>query len=247
MYDKMNLYKLFVLAIIALFSLVPSAIAQHDQQAVAIMEKAMGPLGTEADKLGIYFEGIAFGIAQPKQIFSLPTYQVYRGGFFVADGKKFEIQLGVMKALCDGKLMVIVDENSKTMIVDSLRDKTPGDYNEVPDLGKLMDENFGESVFAYKGKEVINGKSCHKIKAEFPKDTSSHVYYWVQEDNNKLLLIGEWQGSSYDVYWIKKITQAPKDHVYAVNLPKKELEDFYGYQVFDFRYTAEKLQYKEED
>ncbi|KAA9324910.1 hypothetical protein [Adhaeribacter soli] len=213
-----------------------------EKEMMEIMDKAMGTVGADDENTAIYFEGIAFGIAKPEAIFKMPAYKVYRGGHLFNLGKKFEIKLGIMKALCDGKIMVIVDEKSKSMVIDSLRDEVPGFAGQKPDLQKLIDDNFGTGEIKYAGTETINGKKCHKIKAIMTEDKiSTHVFYWVEIKSNKLLLMAEWQNNAYDVYWIKSIGQVPKGHVFDVKIPKRELEDFYGYQVFDLRYSSEML------
>lgn len=210
----------------------------HDKQAFDILDKAMSSLDPEGGSMAIYFEGIALSASHPRDIFTMSAFKVYRGGFFISEGKKFEMQLGVLKALSDGKLMVIIDEVSKTMVVDSVREKMlEGVEEEMPDIEKLLDENFGNMELKYSGKETVNGKVCHKIKGELKEDPSKHVYYYVEEATNRLLLIGEWQGEAYDVYWIRKIGKAPGNHQYQVNLPSRELTSFYGYEVVDMRYT----------
>jgi hypothetical protein len=140
--------------------------------------------------------------------------------------------------------MVMVDEKAKMMVVDSLRTEVPGFAGEMPDLQKLMDDHFGKGHLRYEGKETVNGKACHRIKAVFPEDAGQHVYYWVEVASGKLLLMAEFQNGAYDTYWISKITKAPKGHVYRVNLPRRELESYYGYEVFDYRYTARQLSKK---
>lgn len=213
-----------------------------DQKAFDLLNKAMGPVDPESGSMAIYFEGIAIGASRPQDIFSLPAYKVYRGGFFFSEDRKFEMQIGVLKGLCDGKVMVIIDEVSKTMVIDSLRDKVLRGVEEVPDVGKLFDETFKDMQLKYSGKETVNGKVCHKIKGEFPDDPSRHVWYYIEEASGRLLLIGEWQGEGYDVYWIKKIDKAPKDHSYQVKLPNKELTSYYGYEVVDMRFAMNNLQ-----
>ncbi len=206
----------------------------------ALVDKALG--GADAQTgLSIYFEGIAYGIDQPARIFKLPAYQVHRGGYMLSSGKKCEVQLGLMKALCDGKLLVMIDEQAKTMVVDSVRESMPGFAGEAPDQDKLIDQYIGKGDLRYEGKEPVNGKVCHKIKAFFEEDPSTHVYYWIEEATNKLLLMAEWQSEAYDTYWIKKVSKSPANHNYAIHLPKRELDELYGYQVVDFRYTADAL------
>ncbi|HEX8549896.1 MAG TPA: hypothetical protein VF691_23240 [Cytophagaceae bacterium] len=213
-----------------------------DEKAVAtILDKAMGTVGMEDPDLAFTFEGIAFGIQDPVKIFSMPVYEVHRGGYMYCEGRKFEMQLGIMKALCDGKLMVIIDEKSKMMVIDSLRDHVPGFKNENPDREKMLAEFIGEGKLSYVGKQKVNGRECHKIKADIEGGDATHILYWVDVKTEKLLLMAEYQNKAYDVYWIKKISKAPKGYVYAVNVPKKETEKLYGYEVFDMRFVSEDL------
>lgn len=237
-------FQYFLLLFLYFFSVLNiQAQKQEDSKAIDILNKSMGVIVNEEGSMAVYFEGIAYGVTKPEDIFSIPSYKIFRGGFMINDGKKFEVQLGLMKALCDGKVMVMIDESAKTMVVDSLREKMPG-FNQMPDIEKIMNENFAEGVFKYEGTEMIKGKQCYKVKSEFPSDATKHVYYYVETSSDKLLLIAEWQGGSYDVYWIKRISKAPTNHIYSVNLPAKELDNFYGYEVYDFRYISEELKSK---
>jgi hypothetical protein len=232
-----------VVFFLATLLLIQPGFCQNDQdkQALELLDKAMGPVGDEEGNAAVYFDAIAIGLKDPKEISSLPLYKVYKGGFFIQDKNKFEIQIGVMKALCDGKLMVVIDETAKSMVVDSVRDKPPVELGEMPSFESLMDDNFGDMKITYEGKEQMNGKLCHKIKGTFLKEKTAMVYYWVQVDNNHLQMIAEKNDELYDVYVVKKISTAPKNHMYTVNLPNKELKTFYGYQVYDFRYTSSRL------
>ncbi|MFL5730432.1 MAG: hypothetical protein ACJ75J_13170 [Cytophagaceae bacterium] len=220
---------------------------KDDQQAFDILNTAMGNIGNEDNNTSMYFEGIAFGIQNPLTVFTLPAYKVHRGGFMLTEGKKFEIQLGIMKALCDGKIMVIIDEQSKSMVIDSVRDHVPGLEDQTPDIQKMLEENIGVGNLKYEGKETVNGKLCHKIKASYSDELKTHVYYWVEVTKNQLLLMAEWQTNAYDVYWIRKMGKCPKGHVFAVNIPKREIETLYGYEVFDMRFTSAQLQSKPQD
>jgi len=125
-----------------------------------------------------------------------------------------------------------------------LRDNTPGFKGQAPDIEKLLDDEIGSGELKYEGQENIHGKTCHKIKAVFKDKPNQHVYYWVEVATNKLLLMAECESKTYDVYWIKKISKAPKEHVYTVKIPNKELNKFYGYEVVDFRYTSNDLKPK---
>jgi uncharacterized protein YodC (DUF2158 family) len=212
-----------------------------NNKAFALLEKAMGPIGTE-ERMALHFEGLSFGLASPTGIFSQPVYKVYRGGYMYNDGKKFEVQLGVIKALCDGNIMVVVDEQSKTMIVDSLRSSVPGFADQAPDIEKLISQEIGDADLKYEGTETVNGRNCHRIRAQYKdKDKASHILYYIEEKSGKLLLISEYQQGAYDCYWIKKIGKAPENYQYTIHIPGKEMEKLYGYEVYDFRFTADNL------
>jgi uncharacterized protein YodC (DUF2158 family) len=217
------------------------SIAQKtDQLAYDLLEKAMGPIGKE-EPLALYFEGLCFGLKSPTGIFSQPVYKVYRGGYMYNDGKKFEVQLGIMKALCDGNIMVVIDEQSKTMVIDSLRASVPGFEDQVPDIEKLITKEIGDAELHYEGKEIVQGKSCHRIRTQYKGHGAAHILYYVEEKSGRMFLISEFQRGVYDCYWIKKIGKAPENYNYAIHIPKKETEKMYGYEVHDFRFISENL------
>lgn len=221
---------------------VPGLYAQNemDPQALKIMEKAMAPLENEKGS-AIYFEGLAYGVKEPSAIFTLPAYQVFRGGFLFQEGKKFEMQLGMMKGLSDGKTMVMVDEISKVMYVDSVRRESPI-KGERPDIAELLKKHIGESSLKYSGKEKVKGIECHKIEAlSKAEERTIPIIYWVDVKNNQLVLMADKQNDLYNVYWIKSMGLPPKGHDYSVKLPAKELEKFHGYEVIDQRYITREL------
>jgi len=213
-----------------------------DSLAYRLLDKAFGK-DIESGNAGIYFESIAYGLKDPKGIFTLPIYQVIKGGFLCMEGKKYEMQLGIVKALSDGKLMVMIDEESKMMYVDSVRASVPGsDSTEMPDMHKLMDEMIGgEGALSYAGIENINGKRCHKIKATVSDAAHTHVYYWIEESSKKIYLMAEWQNNAYNVYQFRSVGKAPKEHEYAIYLPEKEIDKYYGYTVIDNRYVSSQM------
>lgn len=210
---------------------------QDDSLAYRLLDNAFGK-DIESGNAGIWFESIAYGIKDPKGIFSLPVYQVIKGGFLFMDGKKYEMQLGIVKALSDGKIMVMVDESSKMMYVDSVRTSMAmGD--SMPDVNKLMEEIIGgEGTLGYAGMETVNGKRCHKIKASVTDAEHTHVYYWVEEGTGKIYLMAEWQNGAYNVYLFRSVGKAPKGHEYTIYLPEKEIDTYHGYTVIDNRFIT---------
>ena len=233
-----------IVLIIGYLLITPITEAQNsDEKAIQLMDKAIGK-AIESNNIAISFEGIAYGLKDPKSIFVLPMYEVKRGGFLFIDGEKMEMQLGAMKSLSDGKLVVVVDEVSKTIFVDSVRNHPLIKTDAPIDIAQLFKENFGEGNMSYEGEETINGRKCYKIKSSFDYKEKNHVYYWIEKNSEKLYLMAEWQNNAYDVYWLKSIDSAPQAHEYAINLPKKELEQYYGYNVIDQRFARELLRDK---
>ena len=70
---------------------------------------------------------------------------------------------------------------------------------------------------------------------------NTHVLYWVAEKSNKLFLMAEWAEDSYNVYWIRSIGKAPKNHKYDIYLPNNELDKYLGLQVIDMRFASEDM------
>lgn len=208
-------------------------------RAYELLDKSLG-IVFSGKSYAIYFEGITYSVERPLDIFTLPVYQVYRGGFAIMDNGRYEVQLGAMKSLCDGRIVVVVDEVSKMMVVDSVRNYSSGNdtSGSAADLLRMLDEKFTEAELVYESTEIVNGKSCHRLKGVYPKDAGIYVYYWIEEKTNKLLLMAEHQENGYfDVYWFREIVKAPKGHKFDVHLPDKYIENFHGYEVADFRYA----------
>lgn len=213
-----------------------------DAKALAMLDKAFGD-ALLSGNVALYFEGLAFGQQDPKKIFTLPVYQVLRGGYAFVDGKKMEMQLGTMKSLCDGKLFVMINEKVKMMYVDSVRASALAEMErqggEKPDFIKSLTDIAGAGDVVFIGDEQVNGRLCHHLKASFSK--GSHVQYWIDAKTEKLYLVAEWQEKAYNVYWINRIEQAPKKHDYSIHLPAKQLNTYYGYEVLDNRFLYKKF------
>ncbi len=212
-----------------------------DDQAFRVLDKALEGIW-EKENYAIYFKAIAFDVRQPLDIFSLPAYRQRLGGYIYVDGKRFEMRLGVMKALCDGKLLVMVDESSGLMVVDSLREKTMEGFDEELDLEALLNEKFGLGQLSLEGKELVNKRECYRIRCTF-ENSGNEALYYVDVQKGTLTLMAERTGEDYDVYLVDRIGAAPPRHVYTVNLPDRELEELYGYEVIDMRYTYRDLKY----
>lgn len=211
-----------------------------DNQAFRILDKALEGLW-EKESYAIYFKAIAFDVQKPLDIFSLPAYRQRLGGHIYVDGKRFEMQLGIMKALCDGKLLVMVDESSGLMVVDSLREKMEG-FDEEPDIEALLNEKFGLGKLSLEGKELVNKRECYRIRCTF-EDSGNEVLYYVDVQKGTLTLMAERTDEDYDVYLIDRVGVPPPRHVYNINLPDRELESLYGYEVIDMRYTYRDFRY----
>ena len=151
------------------------------------------------------------------------------------------MQLGTIKTLSDSKLMVVIDEISKTMYVDSIRNVSD---SLAPEFEMLMNETFAQGSISYERVEVINGKECHKIQSALMdknKNQNLSVIYWIEKYSGKLYLMAERQNNSYNVYWFRAIGKAPHYHEYSIYLPKKEIDNFYGYIVIDNRFIKEQF------
>lgn len=237
-----NIINKFFITVL-LLGLLTNAIAQNDTQkkAIDMLDNVVGKY-LEKKSMSMKFEGIAYGIKDPKSIFTLPPYKIYRGGYVYLDNEQFEMQLGSIKSVCDGEVMVIVDEVSKMMYIDStkairgVRDKM---QEKTPDVGKLLLDQLGDGDIEYIGTEIINGKRCNKLRSTFTNGI--HTLYWIDITRNQLYLMAEFQNGMYDVYWFSQIAGAPKNYEYKVNISDKPMTKFYGYEVIDNRYTYKLL------
>jgi hypothetical protein len=214
----------------------------NDEKAVQLLDKAIGDVFF-TDNYAVYFEGIAFGVKNPEDIFTLPVYEVYRGGHLFVDKDNYELQGGFMKSLCDGKLMVVVEEQSKTMFIDSvdtdMADDSINDPYDTPEFNEVMKDYFTEGTLKYEGIVTINKHKCHKIRSDIKNNKGgTHVLYWVDVKTGMLYLMADYQDNGYCVYWIDKVGKAPAKNSYTIYLPAKLLTDFHGYTVIDNRFDV---------
>lgn len=210
--------------------------SEEDKKCFDLLDKSLGKY-LEMDNMAIYFETIAFEVKEPEKIFTLPVYKVHKGGYMFTLGKKYEIQIGTLKALCDGKLCAFIDETQKTMFVDSLVHISPSD-SSLANMEAAMDQSINDAKLSYVGEVVLQGKKCHKIKAIVSGQMSGHVLYYVDMETGQMALMAEYQNSSYTVYHFGKITKVPAGHEFGIQLPKKEIQSFYGYEVIDNRFLS---------
>lgn len=240
---KMRLILKTGVVLMIMLSFTARAFAQKDvdKKAFDIMNKAFGNTIENGD-VAMYFEGIGMGLKDPMEIFTLPVYKITRGGYLIIKNKKYEMAIGPMKTVCDGKILVVADEVSKTLFIDSVRNALKGSYQETPDVSKIFTEKFGAANLSYEGKEMVNKRECHKIRS-FYSEEKIEVTYWVECKTGMMYLMAEKQNGMNMVYWFRKISKAPEKYTFNIHLPKKnqELDKLYGYQVIDHRFTKEQL------
>jgi hypothetical protein len=210
-----------------------------DDKAYQLLDKAIGSLFTSSN-VGMYFEAIAFGIKTPESIFTLPVYKVFKGGFLFVNDDKFQIELGLMKSISDGKVTVIVNEQTKMMIVDSVRANNDSADINSQELESLLNDDFKDAVLTYVDVVTINNHKCHKITSNVKKNSSAaDVIYWIDTTTGQLYLMAEKDNEAYNVYWLNKMGKAPANQSYTIYLPSKTLTTYHGYKVVDNRFTDE--------
>lgn len=238
---KIIKYKNILMTAILLLSICSAAKAQVDSLALSILDKAIGFVYTKGAG-AIYYETVAQNVADPMDIFSLPLYKVDKGGHWFLDGNKFEIKTAGTKALCDGKQLSIIDEETQIMYVDSVREEPlikPED--DMLSYDEMLDEQFGDGQMAYLGEEEVKGIPCHKIQANMEKMAEDYILYWISKKDHQLKLMAEKTDDLYTVYEIKKVGEAPKNYNYTLVLPKEEMTEFHGFQVVDMRFARDFL------
>lgn len=236
-----NIYILSFILLVQFAAFTVSAqVNTSDEKAMEILDNAIGEL-VVSENFAIYYDGIAAGVKTPEDIFTLPVYEVSRGGHLFVDKDKFEVKAGFMNSICDGKLMVLIQEQNKTMFIDSVNiaADTLADPLSDPQFDELMKEYFTEGVIKYQGIITINNHKCHKIRSEIKNNSgNTHVIYWVDVNSGNLYLMAEYDGNNaYTVYWINKVTKAPLKYNYTIFLPPKHLTTFHGYKVIDNRFN----------
>jgi hypothetical protein len=189
-----------------------------------------------SNNVGIYFDAIAYNVQKPEEIFTLPAYKVYKGGFLFVDQKKFQMELGLMKSISDGKLTILIDEQSKTMIVDSVRKQEF--QGDDPTITELINDNFKSNTLKYEGETVINNQKCYKIRSVIKGDKDmTEVTYWIRTSNKQLYMMSETKGVKCNVYLFNRVGKAPSGFKYDVYLPQRPLTDYHGYSVIDNRFS----------
>ncbi len=238
----MKQFKNIVLLMLFMSVFSSGAYAQVDSLAFQILDNAIGFIFNQGSG-AIYYETVAQNVENPLDIFRLPLYQIDKGGHWFMDGNKFEISTAGMKALCDGKLISIIDMDAQTMYVDSIREEplVAIEDGKKPGYEELIEKEYGEGVMEYLGEEKIKGVNCHKIKANLEKLDGEFTLYWVSKKDNKLVLMAEKAEDLYTVYDIKEIKEVPVNYNYSIVLPNEEIEEFYGLQVFDMRFARDLL------
>jgi hypothetical protein len=208
-----------------------------EQEMASWLDKALGKL--ETGSFSIRFEGITMKAKSPLDIFRLPNYMVFKGGYYYCDKDKFEMNMGGMKAICDGKVLVLIDEIEKQMMIDSVPKGIVSD-TEMPmeDMLKKIGPQFSEGVdFRYKGVEKLKGENCHVLSAALKAaKAAQESLYFISIKTGELVLMAEKTELLYDIYWVSKISDAPLKHSYNVYLPNKEVKQLYGYEVTDLRF-----------
>lgn len=231
-----------VLIVVLIISTMTGVRAQQiDSMAMSLLDEALGFI-IEENSGAIYYETIARDLEDPLEIFTLPLYRVDKGGYWFFDGDRFEMVAGDIKALCDGKLLTLIDEENRFMYIDSVRLEPLLDVEgEISGFDEFIDRQFGQGNATYLGEEIVKGKPCHKIKAYMEKQAGDYVLYWIDKAGMQLVLMAEKAESVYTVYEIKSVGKVPEDHSYKIVLPGHEIVDFYGFKVVDMRFMSDFL------
>lgn len=227
------------------FALTITCFAQNtaqagQQDARQIMEKAMTKVGT--GRFAIYFEALGYGLTKPQDIFTLPAYKVYKGGYFFNDNNRFELSTGIFKGVSDGSIMVFINEEEKSMVIDSIRTGTPtGEEPTMEMFRSLLPGVAADQELVYDGKETLKGTACHRIKTQSQESQAIVSYYYVSVKDSRLVMMADYHDKKYDVYWIKKIASPPAAYTYTVKIPRHEVSKLYGYEVYDMRFMVSQI------
>lgn len=232
---KINKVTLIGVVLAFMFSIVKMQ-AQSSNQAYEILEASIGHLD-EKKGFALHFEGVAYELQKPLEIFSMPSYKVFRGGYLYVQGDKYELKLANTGAISNGVIYLVTDELNKMVYVDSINRSHKDETQYGVSLTEFLDKNIKDENIKLEGEEMVKGDLCYKIKAGMnihEKDT--HVLYYIGKKDKKLKMMAEWVNGSYTVYWIRSIGKAPSGHNYDFGFPTTQVEDLEGYKVFDFRY-----------
>lgn len=185
-------------------------------------------------KYAIYFETVAMQQKRPSDVFTASVYQQHKGGYVYVEGQKYEYNMGVIKVLCDGQLLVYIDEVEKQLIVDSLRDQDAEAQQLV--FNNMLEKEHGDFNYQYLKVDTLKGKPYHQIKCTLSKNKDVHMLYWIDTKTEQMYMYAEYNEGLYNVYLIKKYGTPPAKHNYSIFLPKTEIKTFHGYEVLDQRF-----------
>ncbi len=188
-------------------------------------------------KYAIVFESVAYQLKNPTDIFRLPQYQLFKGGYVYMDGERYEYNIGTIKTLSDAKLIVYIDEINKQMLIDSVRNKGISEEQKQKNFVDFFEKDNGEFTYEYQKIDTLAGKAYHKIKCVMTKNKDVQLFYWIDVKTENMYMYAEGNLGVYDVYVIQKITTPPASHKYSIYLPNKELTSWHGYEVVDNRFV----------
>jgi hypothetical protein len=225
--------------IILLIALVPYlAHSQVDTLAYKQWEKLFAPMFS-GEGYKVDFDCITNGKGHPlTAIKSVPNACVK--GFLHLSEYKYSIDFGAVKALCDNKLVIMINEAEKIMVVDSvarytsnenpfgtlIQDTTNKDFMSIQlETITFLNQRYKAIIARDKIQDTYTGTSL--VTTYFLIDKSGEWKHWIEYRENN---------SEYTWFTVgdKLVDKSIVDQ--KIHLPKTEVNNMAGYQVMDYRF-----------
>ena len=231
MIGKMRFIGLFILLV---FQVLANG-QTIDSTAFSLVDKAFSQ-HMESGNLYVKYKAIGYGLKKPAAIFDYPAGKLHElKGYMMINKNQCELDLVQFKLLSDGKLTVMVNNIDAFMYIDSVR--LTGGAATVENFNRMFSQLDDPTALQFAGDENMKGVKYKVVEVSYKENKERKTLYYVNAATSQLTLMAELnKPNDYDVYWVEWIGKAPETHDYTIRLPKRLLENYYGYTVIDNRF-----------
>lgn len=218
---------------------MPLAMGQIDSLAFTEWEKLFDPITTKPG-YRIDFKCIVNGVGNPFNVDSAPEDCV--SGFMHFGKDKYKIDFGVMKTVCDGKLLVLINEVDHTMLVDSM------DKHRIS-ADNILEELKKDSAMSHMGRLIMENKrflntnyqavvATDMMYEEGDTTGVKLVTYLLIDDKKQWKHWIEYREELNEFTWfyIEKVGVDKRILDINITIPKHEIDQYAGYGVSDYRF-----------
>lgn len=211
---------------------------QIDTSAMQYWDTFFSPLFS-GEGYKVNFECIINGFGNPLTMEQHPDPACDVGGHLHVSENKYEIDYGIIKVICDHQLVVMVNETDRSMMVDSVSRSNMqeafssllNDSLQQDDLSlTMMPVRFLNTDYrAVVSEDETPGElgNIIKVKTYFLVNEKEEWKHWI-----------EYRPELNEYTWFTIGKTGVDTSIKEINifLPDHEIEEFAGYQVFDYRF-----------